>query len=694
MADIDQGTDQTSPLGQGKGRDRKRTPVKRRRLMLVAVLLSLLLLLAAAPTIVCNSPLIDSIVRQTAERYGWQAQAYVVHIGWLTPLRAEKIELVGPSGQTKLDVQTIQCDRTLADLLFDGSNFGTIRVETMHARIGIDAGSTTLEQDLASLQSSENEASDSDDSVANEGAGQNIRLNVRDAAITLVDLPTQQEWSIEKIAMELSSQNDLLSGELTANVVDPSGSVGELVSRWSTEASGNDGPLKVDAELKQIPLSLAKLLSRRFPSGDGLVPESITGVAVGSCRLTVDNSGAIRGDFRSLDLRDFRLKDQRLSDRPWTMASATLNGSLMVASTQLQGVALRLTSDVGVAELNGIIRLDGASAIEPGQKDGFAIFETLIGTAGLEIDVARLTKAAPGLLPLRERATIDSAIVRGTISGVRDTDGFRTNLDLESDPVRATSYGRTIQIEPMTVALTARPSGAWLMAERLQIRSMFANATGNGDLRRGQADFNVDLGRLATMLSPLVDLGETELGGSAAGKIEWTAEQDNVWRLSGQATAAKLVIGLEDDKSIREPSVDLKVDAEGVWGNDRLQRLNSSHLTLRNASQTWNVQLEQPIDQPTSDTLLPVKAVGNGRVEAIMALVQPWLPQPLESVAGQFDAVLQADIAATDGVLRSATIRMQQPQIQWDGRRYRQESLNVVFDGRMPIALDHLSIEP
>ncbi|QDV69148.1 hypothetical protein Poly24_28630 [Rosistilla carotiformis] len=693
MGRIDKDMDEaieTSRRRTDQMRQRRRT---RNRIALGLFALTIVLAIAVGPSIVCNSPIADSLLGSNAAKYGWQAKAYGIRLGWLTPLRLDDLELTGPSGQTRLTASRIETEITLIDLISGRNDFGTVQATGLRSEVAVDSGTSSLESDLAALNAADDsEPSATSDASADSGDAMSIKIVVRDAEAMLTSAPTGEQWKLAGIAADLTLVGDLPQGNVSLTLIDPRSQTGKLELRLAAPAQGGAGALQLDASLAALPLSIAKLLAMRFPTDDGLAPQYVAGLADGDVRLTIDASGALRGDFRSLNLRDVQVGDPRLSEQLWAIQAARVEGSFLYTETHLQGMGLRVSSDVGVADLNGTFRIAAENVAGDLAENPFAWLEALSGTAGLEVDLARLTKAAPGLLPLRENASIESAILRGSLSGIQDASGFLTNIDLESDPIRATSFGRPLQIEPMTIQLAARPSGAWIMAERLQIRSMFANATGSGDLRNGQAEFNVDLGRLATMLSPLVDMSETELGGSTSGNIRWTAQPDGLWRLDGQATAAKLAIGLSGGETIREPAVDLKVGAIGIWGGDHLSRLNEAAITLRNASQMWDLELERPIDQPTSQTLLPIKAVGNGRVGAVVSLLRPWLPAEMGAAEGEFQATLNADIAMTDGVLRAATMVLEQPAVVWSGARYSQSTLQLNFDGKLPMAMDEIAI--
>ncbi|WP_417731523.1 hypothetical protein [Rosistilla oblonga] len=681
---------ETSRRRTDQMRQRRRT---RYRIAMGSFALTILLTIAMGPSIVCNSPIADSLLGSNAEKYGWQAKAYGIRLGWMTPLRLDDLELIGPSGQTRLTAGRIETEVTLIDLISGRSDFGTVQATGLRSELAVDAGTSSLEQDLAAFESEPDSTTDeSDDDSSSLDTSTSVKIVLRDAEVVVTNATTGEVWKLAEIAADIAVESDLPRGDLSLTVVDPQGQPGKLELRLAASEQSGASALQVDATLASLPLSIAKLLATRFPTDDGMAPQHVGGVAEGDLRLTLDASGALRGDFRSLNLRDVQIGDPRLSENLWAIQAARVEGSFLYTATHLQGMGLHLSSDFGVADLNGTFRIASADVSADLAENPFAWLEALSGTAGLEIDLARLSKAAPGLLPLRENASIESAILRGSLSGIQDADGFLTNIDLESDPIRATSFGRPLQIEPMTIQLSARPSGAWIMAERLQIRSMFANATASGDLRNGQAEFNIDLGRLTAMVSPLIDLSDTELGGSTSGSIRWTAERDGLWRLDGQATAAMLAIGLSGGETIREPAVDFKVGAIGIWGGDHLARLNQAAITLRNASQMWDIELEQPIDQPTSKTLLPVKAVGKGRIAAVVGLIRPWLPTAMGATEGEFDATLHADVAMGDGVLRGATISMQQPAVAWSGSRYSQSTLKVNFDGKLPMAMDTISI--
>lgn len=84
------------------------------------------LLVFFAPSIVLRSPLRDWLLSSLLPEHASQLQVTSISGGWQTPIEARGVRCA--SGSVELVVDSVQCHRTLLDLLWDSSDLGCIRL--------------------------------------------------------------------------------------------------------------------------------------------------------------------------------------------------------------------------------------------------------------------------------------------------------------------------------------------------------------------------------------------------------------------------------------------------------------------------------------------------------------------------------------------------------------------------------------
>ncbi len=359
---------------------------------------------------------------------------------------------------------------------------------------------------------------------------------------------------------------------------------------------------------------------------------------------------------------------------------ATLDGDLILVGNRVVGRHLRATTDFASATIDGTFSRSFSLA---GVNDNpLRWLQALDGSATAEIDLASLDRALPGLLPLKDEAQLVSGQAIAQLDSLPMTEGEkRSQLIIRSEELRARSRGQAVVIDPIQLKAIVTTTRGRLKAEKFEWTSTFANAVGEGDLRSGSANVQIDFGRLSAMLRPIFEFSSTRLGGSANGNIRWNASADNVWRLSGSGNATNLLITMPSGQTFNRPSMQGNVEAVGRWAEHSLDELTEANVTLVSNGLNIRADLVQAVSQPSQSVPFPVRLQGSGRVETLAETLSPWMPKEVHDAEGGFTITAHGELSTAAGRLTSAAIELTTPRIAYSDRYFSQPNVKLHFDG-------------
>ena len=191
----------------------------------------------------------------------------------------------------------------------------------------------------------------------------------------------------------------------------------------------------------------------------------------------------------------------------------------------------------------------------------------------------------------------------------------------------------------------------------------------------------IDFGRLTAMLRPIVQISETTLAGAAAGKIQWNASSDNVWRLRGSGSVSNLLVTLPGGQSLKRPAMNGTIEAVGRWGGQSLDELTSADVTLASNGLDIQGKLDRPVRNPSTSIPLPIRISGKGRIETLAETLGPWLPSDLRSAEGSFDLSARGEVSTKSTRLTTAAVELTSPRIVYADRFFSQPNVKVHFAG-------------
>lgn len=666
----------------------KRKKSGRGRLWMI-LLLGVVLVIAAAPSVVSQSPLGRSLFASNVAQYGLQGSFQSIRIGWVSPLRITGVDVLGIDGGTRMTVDQVDCNATLLRIIGGLREPVGVTARGVVVDVTVGEGWSSVERDLAAISlatdSESQEAGPSDGGSSRSFGSSELSVDIQNMTVRVTDAATGEASGIDQAKAELKIVNGIASGGLSAVLSDAKTGSGEIEVAMSYDMKGDAGT-SLDAKFQGLPLRLASLIRRRFPVDAASVPEQISGDVTGVIQLvggtqTATGLAAWSMEARPLEVRNFVANDPALAPQAWRNGLMTISGRAVIDHRGLHGEKLRLATDFAELSLNG----DFVAPSDPVQMaNPIAWLKALDGTATGIVDLPTMIERLPGLVPLKPDTEIIAGVLHAEIASRPDSSGVRiVNASVRSDPIRARAAARNVLLEPasMVAAIRVDTAGNW-RADECRLTSVFGTATLDGELASGRAKADIDLGRLATMLEPIVEMPELELAGVAAGELQWSAQPDELWRLQGDGNATNLMISLPGGMHLHRPTMAVQVDAAGRWAAGELQELTAAELTLRSESMEVDTTLVASITKPNAETLWPLRVSGRGRLEVLSQFLGPWMPQSLHNLSGGFTG--QADVLAglASGELNGAKLKLEEPRAGWEDRMFSQSQMTIDFDGQ------------
>ncbi|MCA9141017.1 MAG: hypothetical protein KDB00_29805, partial [Planctomycetales bacterium] len=551
---------------------RRRSNRSRRyyQLLLLATGLMALFVLAA-PSLISHTGIARSMLASRAAEYGWTASAESIDVGWITPLSIKGLDLVGKSGETSITIVSANTALTVLDLLaLDPSAIGDVSVRGVTLSCTVQEGQSSLESDLAMLLA----PSEPSDSVVRS------TIQIQDAGATVTDSTSGLTWSLTQANVNVTVDGPQIKGDIAGVVNEPGGSGGAIQSHfeWLDSAVAINGvsiagnvpstpsklwELSIDTE--SFPLSVTHLISRRLTGHIDGLPQQFSGDTTGKLKLYGGTDGSLQASLGDVRIRNLKTiastpgyapspdgATETTASRQWNNQLATLDGRVAYSNGWLMGEGLEISTDFASATLDG--SFPTTISFVGSTDNPLSWLQALDGKARVDVDLASLDRALPGLIPLRRDVTLVSGRAHGIIDNTPDAvdsnpSKRRSNLTLTSDSLRARADGRIVSIDPIELTATVADDNGSLRAERFNMTSTFGKASGSGTLQDGRAEVQIDFGRLYTMLRPIIDLSELSLGGSAGGEVKWNVPSaaqgsGDQWELAGTGEAKNLLVTL------------------------------------------------------------------------------------------------------------------------------------------------------
>ncbi|MGI9470343.1 MAG: hypothetical protein ACR2NZ_02345 [Rubripirellula sp.] len=643
---------------------------KRRNAFLLGGVGLLLAFALGAPSLVSHSSIGRSLLVKNLSQHGLEADVESVRIGWVTPLRVTGLKINGASG-SQLAVSELDLDLTAADLIGLSSDLGQINLRGVAVACTISEGKCDLEQDFQSLLAPSSDESSTTASV-----------KLQDISVAVEDAATGDVWQLTQSSAEIAiaptQTNAIFAGVLS----EPSGDGGSMQGSIDiVQATGSSEPpttqWNLDITCESLPLSVISLVRQRFPDVTTSIPRKVHGDATGTVHLAGGAEGTIEAVVQRLEVRDLNASDP--GSRVWRNSLATLDGTLVLEGDRVIGRQLNAATDFASATIDGTF--SRTFSLVGTHDNPLRWLEAIDGTATAEIDLAAFERSLPGVLPLRDEAQLVSGSAIARVVSVPTGNTQKSELNISSASLLARSRGREFVIDPIKLTATVSSENGHLRADKFEWKSQFGSAVGQGDLRSGNADIEIDFGRLTSMLQPIFNLSGTGISGAAQGNVAWDASENDLWRLTGSGQATDLVVVLSNGRALKRPAVNGSIVAEGRWGEQTLDELSRASVRIASRGLAVDAELTDTVRQPSFKQPLPFHIHSTGRIESLAELLAPWLPVEVHDSSGGFEANADATIGASATQLTSAGLELTQPKVAYRDRYFQQPVIKIHFDG-------------
>ncbi len=686
--------DQTERSLRDRTQRRRDGRSRKRQIFLLGGTSLIALLILGGPSLLSHSSIGRSMLTKALASYGFDGSAETMRIGWITPMQMTGLKVAGTTAGSEVSVDQIDMDMTVMDLIADSSmsNLGQITIRGVNVKCSVDEGRSSIEDDLAPLLN-----------TSGGGGTTTGSIIIQDITVTVTDRVTNRMWQLTKSNADVILGAADIKASFDGVLTEPSGSGGSLggsIDLGTVASQGKSLPWKFDLKTESLPLSVVALARRRLPELASSIPRQVGGDATGAMSVNSTPDGIIEASIRQFRIRNLTAEDEQMlgnaGTRMWKNSLATLDGDVTLTGTRLFGRRVEATTDFAKATMDGAVST--TFSLVGSDDNPLRWLEAIDGTATAEVDLAKLDQALPGMLPLRDGAELVSGRSFARVDsnpGVPNAGNpvRRSKLSVQSDAIRARANGRAVVIDPIELTATVATERGQVRAEEFTWKSTFGSAIGQGDLRSGNADIEVDFGRLTAMLRPIVEISEASLDGIARGQIRWSASNDDVWRLTGKGDANNLLVTLPGGQSIRRQQLKGEVEAIGHWGGQSLDELSLASFILTSNGLDLRAGLVRAIPRPDPNVPMPIAVDGNGRLETLAELLGPWMPADLVDATGDFTLAATADVSAVSQRLTTAKISLKQPRVTYGDRYFSQPNIQINFAGELLLPDGKLSAE-
>lgn len=655
---------------------------RRRRSVVMMTLLFVGLLILALPSLVSRSPIGRSYLSQAMNAYGWQCDADSLQIGWITPAHATGLQMVGDRAGTRIAVGELQTNLTLVQLIQGDAaagKFGEIVLRDVRVECRVGDRTSSLEEDLVDFLA----PSDPPSTISPDGS-----VQIQGLQIEVTDAVTNATWAFKQAnASAVITPNDLQS-QWQGVISQPGGNDGSIQGKLLCSMRADMLPASLTIESESLPMSILSLVARRFPESE--LPAQITGDLSGVATVEMPSSGWPNVSLRKVELRDLAAFDSQSRRRLWSNELMQLEGDATWQPGRIFARQINAKTDFAAVSVDGSFA--DSISLSGSQSNPLVWLDQVDATANIEVDLPRLHAALPELLPLRQGARLQRGVVRATIEPIDEVNRARGNqrrrrLVVQSDVIEATADGKSVRIAPMDATAIVASDAASLRAEQFEMLSPFARVRGQGDLASGSAELDVNFGKLARMLQPIMELDDQNLQGDIHANLRWDSESNGVWRLRGNSDINDLALEVAPQTRWQQKQLRSVIDIEGRLLNGgtgwTLSELSRGTMSIAGDGVQADVELVQTISQLDRNQMIPLRLRGEGRIESLIDIARPWLPSSLDGCRGGLNLTARASVNGSgDVVLQTMDGQISSLRVPMSERDFEQEIVKLHFDGK------------
>lgn len=527
-------------------------PRRRRRRLALAMIGGLLAMVALLPTLVSHSPMAGWLVSQATSDLQGEASIGSVRLGWFSAPVLADIEVRDAEKRPLIQIERVRAERSLLSLLLNSSDLGRIQIEKPVLSITYDDSGTNLEEVFAKwLEGDSTQAS-----VSTE-------LAVTGGTVTLTDVRSVRSWQVNDFGLTANVPAD----ERSPIDLHASGSIADAqhAGRFAltlalSRTAAREDPLSaieaLEAELENTPLELlAPLLARSVPGTElgGRLS------AFAKCELT---GGSIQPEV-TIQLTavadNFLLAGSLLNGDRLALERVEAGGRTSWRGRRIDIERFRVQTELGNALVSGGFNLpdDSLATLLKSLAE-----QTYRVEAGLNL--AALAAQLPNTLRLQDGMRIQSGDATIVLDSRKAGDAMHWEGQADISRLSAERQGRQIRWpEPIRASLSASSDTQGLSIERLECKAKHLQLNVSGTPERVDGSLDFDLAGLADEVAQLIDLGGLRLSGNGHGRFLWHRPSQQAYAADGDLQIDDFQLALGDGPGWADPSLHLKVDAQG-----------------------------------------------------------------------------------------------------------------------------------
>lgn len=648
-----------------------RPPRRKRRFFRRLLVLSFLLagIVAAAPLLIANSPLRDTLLNWQMPVGGWRIQCTQAQLSWTGSQAITNLAIIDPTGNPLCTAEQCVLERSLLGLATNSHNLGNLRILKPTVYFAYRADGTNIEDFLTAVEKQQQFTATSGSTDAH--ASRQLNLEIVDGAIRGLDTVSGQQWGLEQINLTAtrSAETKLFTADGTAIVAGrPNETTGRVKIRLLPTS---DGRQQGDALAEGLMLEpLAPLLRRVLGESQLRGNVSFDGHAIWSHSLAgkFDLETWGRAESAGFDISAPILRGDRLqSDKvviPWKLALC--DGVMNVEELKVEADWGKLTGEGSfpLAELQ-LVSLTKLPRHE---------FH-LTG----EVAIDHLAAMLPNTLQIRESVRINSGDLQVSARSKQNEGKFRWSANAHLANLVGRDDGRAIEWkEPVDIEATWVEAGSEARLDRVKLTAPFASGDFTTTENRIAGELQVDLEQLTQELGQFVDLQGLACHGTAAGNLTLSASEGDAFAADVDFTLKQFAAMRGEDLIWEEPQLNVKLNAVGSAAQLWPRSVSTGTLELHGARDQATLTLTAPVDL-TNITAYSFSVIGRGPLDSWAGRLRPWLAGVPKQIAG--DAVLAAnatvaagnvDLSNLKGTInqlrvRDGAITIDEPHVEFSG---------------------------
>jgi translocation and assembly module TamB len=410
------------------------------------------------PTLIAATGLAGWLVRRATADLRGQLSVGSLSLGWLSPVRAERIELRDDQGQPVAQAAEIATEKSLWGLLTAGGRLGQITLRAPKLEWVVTPDGSNLENVLRPIL-------DRKHGQAAESTEIDFSLLIEDGELTIRDVAGSRVWQLAPLEATVAVPRDRLQPlAVTANVQiagGPKPGRVALEAKVLRPAKPDELPIPTQARLEALgfPLELLEPLLARVQPGIAVAGTLTAGFAAQSADVDGQTKVSLSGQAAAAGLRlQFPTWQEPLALAALEIpVQASLRGEVLTIEQ------LAIDTDVGQATAAGSVRLTELWA----GRWLAALTDAPCQLVG-RLDLAALARLMPGTLRIREGLVVRSGGVDWLLAGRPAGAGYEWSGRVTASELAAVQAGRAITWrDPLVAEFQVRRDRQSLVVQRL-----------------------------------------------------------------------------------------------------------------------------------------------------------------------------------------------------------------------------------